>query len=400
MRKAGKQFDKFSQSIGERLFKEGKTEHSSAFRDLEQDIELRTRGMERLALASSTYIRSTGKKSKSEDPETSDGGKVLPGEGLGLVMISFGEQLGRDSDYGKSLVQMGRAKCKIAAIQDSYVQEIGEGYLAGLERAMDQIKDYQSLRKKLDSRRLAMDAATKRAASSKKDNRALEEEVRTSKARYDETQEDVEARMATIYESEGSYLDDLNSFLEAEVSFIDRYRDALVEAKNSLGSTSSSSRPSLPQRRPTLPSSSSRPRSSPPHQNDDPDDEPTPAISGNRARSNSTKSGDGKEKKSLFGSLRSKKSSTPRKDTWGALSEDQDGLSGRRGEDESEEEERERERERENGRPEVSALSAGNRSRSFSSATVMMGSSLTPAPGFPRRNTTPMRMETGEKTVR
>lgn len=43
--------------------------------------------------------------------------------------------------------------------------------------------------------------------------------------------------MRTIYESEPTYHDDLNGFLDAEVAFIDRYREALMEAKNAVGLT-------------------------------------------------------------------------------------------------------------------------------------------------------------------
>lgn len=75
---------------------------------------------------------------------------------------------------GKSLVGLGRAKCRVAAMQASFLDELQETYLAGLgedcksllrsasklrstapfpDRALEQTKDYAALRKKLDSRR-------------------------------------------------------------------------------------------------------------------------------------------------------------------------------------------------------------------------------------------------------
>ena len=245
----------------------------------------------------------------------------------------------------------------------------------------------------------------------------------------DECQEDVEARMTTIYESEATYQDDLNGFLDAEVAYIDRYREALMEAKNAVGGsyvqpppslwavcpsmlTSPSlpppsrslapSRPSLPQRRSLIPPPANDRRRSSPSSDPEPLAPPPSSSSflGSRARSNSTKSGDGKdptaaaaqkEKKSLFGSLGRKKSGlTPKRgatSSWGALDEDGDGardgmVNGRGGSSEEDEDERPR-------------SSGGNRNRSFSSATVVQsgsggefgGGGGRAAPGFPRRNT-------------
>lgn len=84
---------------------------------------------------------------------------------------------------GEALVNLGRAQCKVAAVQDRFHEDLASSYLDGLERNLAGLKDYQAARKKLDSRRLAMDAAAKRLATSKKQDRGLEEEVRVSRAR-------------------------------------------------------------------------------------------------------------------------------------------------------------------------------------------------------------------------
>lgn len=87
-------------------------------------------------------------------------------------------------------------------VQDEYASRIGEGYILGMENALAVVQDYQALRKKLDSRRyvlpepvcgnansidspprLALDAATRKLNSSKKDSRALEDEVESAQAR-------------------------------------------------------------------------------------------------------------------------------------------------------------------------------------------------------------------------
>lgn len=53
--------------------------------------------------------------------------------------------------------------------------------------------------------RLTMDAAQKRLMTSKKTNPLLEEEVRVAKARFEETQEDVQMRMESISQNEDVY---------------------------------------------------------------------------------------------------------------------------------------------------------------------------------------------------
>lgn len=85
---------------------------------------------------------------------------------------------------GEALNNLGRAQCKIAHAQDEFLNSLSSAYLEGIDRTHGTLKDYQASRKKLDSRRLAMDAAVKRMQNSKKkEDRGLEEEVRVAKAR-------------------------------------------------------------------------------------------------------------------------------------------------------------------------------------------------------------------------
>ncbi|CED85366.1 Lysophosphatidic acid acyltransferase endophilin/SH3GL, involved in synaptic vesicle formation [Phaffia rhodozyma] len=303
-KKAGKQIDKFSQWTGEKLFKEEKTQHSRAFQDLETEVELKRKAVERLSQTSAAYLKSITKREKIEAPELqTDGSKVLLIEHVGLTMVHFGTELGLRSSYGQRLLEIGRAQCKIAAVQERYAEELIAGFLSGLERSTEEMKDYSAARKKLESRRLAMDAAQKRQLTSKKSSPALDEEVRVARARFDETQEDVEMRMEEISQNEGAYLDDLNGFLQAQVSFLDQQRDVLVELQDSLGSSSYAA--STPYHSSAAPKKVSNAAARAAMFA-----EPVFASASekniNRSRSNSTKSQTDNEKKSLFGSLRKK----------------------------------------------------------------------------------------------
>jgi hypothetical protein len=65
----------------------------------------------------------------------------------------------------------------------------------------------------------------------KKEDFRVEEELRSQKAKYEESSEDVFRRMQDIKESEVEMVQDLTSFLEAELTYYDRCREILLNVK-------------------------------------------------------------------------------------------------------------------------------------------------------------------------
>ena len=65
----------------------------------------------------------------------------------------------------------------------------------------------------------------------KKEDFRTEEELRSQKAKYEETSEDVYRRMEDIKEAEADSVDDLGAFLDAELSYFDRCREVLLQLK-------------------------------------------------------------------------------------------------------------------------------------------------------------------------
>ncbi|GJE93015.1 hypothetical protein PsYK624_091740 [Phanerochaete sordida] len=235
---ASKQLGKLRQWAGEALAVRDKTTLSEEFKELEHDVELRRRGLWRMHVAAQDYHHALSKKKISEAVETDE--KLLPIDALGVVMIQHGEEFGDDSAFGTSLVSMGRAHCQIATLQESFSVLLHETYLASLQRAEDDIKEYQSQRKKLDSRRLAYDAAVtklEKIRSHKKEKEKerveAEDEYEVAKSRYEECAEDVRVRMYAIQENEIDQLRDLTSFLDTEVHFVEQYLDVLNQVKAS-----------------------------------------------------------------------------------------------------------------------------------------------------------------------
>ena len=54
---------------------------------------------------------------------------------------------------GQVLVTFGRAFCNVATAQEALGRSLGSSLIVGLQRFLDQIKDYEAERKKLETRR-------------------------------------------------------------------------------------------------------------------------------------------------------------------------------------------------------------------------------------------------------
>lgn len=50
-------------------------------------------------------------------------------------------------------MSFGRAHCKIATLQEAFAMDLQASYLMSIARMEDEIKEYQTQRKKLESRR-------------------------------------------------------------------------------------------------------------------------------------------------------------------------------------------------------------------------------------------------------
>ncbi|KAH7096170.1 BAR-domain-containing protein [Auriculariales sp. MPI-PUGE-AT-0066] len=231
---AGKQLGKFRQWAGEMIaFSKEKTTLTDEFLELENDVELRRIGGDKVLHAASTGYHAYLLKKKTSEA-LDDPAKVAPGEALGLVMINHGEEFGEDSAFGQSLVKYGRAHLKLAALQETYAGALAEGFINNIERTMDDITEYQAQRKKLDSRRLTYDAALTKASKQykkEKEQKEAEQEVATAKERYDEVSEEVQSRMIAIQENEVQQWQDLTAFLDMQLKFANDYVTIMQDLK-------------------------------------------------------------------------------------------------------------------------------------------------------------------------
>ncbi|KAI9632053.1 uncharacterized protein MKK02DRAFT_21407 [Dioszegia hungarica] len=246
-RKAMKQLGKVTQWTQEKkVFSGEKTQLSSEFQEFEREVDVKRVGIERLHATSMPFFENITKLKTSADPNAGKD-KVLLTEALGLVMIDYGGDL-KDA-FGDALAKYGRTRCKMAIAQEEFGGRLRENYIAGMERSIDAVNEYKTFRKKLDSRRLALDSAISKLNSSKKekDQRGLELEVEMARERFDEVSEETTGRMEVIQGEQEQQFGELADLLEAELEYFAKCKDLLEELRDSWPSgsaaASSSNRP-------------------------------------------------------------------------------------------------------------------------------------------------------------
>lgn len=232
-----KKIDRAFQWAGEKMGSESKTTMSDDFKQLETEMALRFDGMERLQKSMSVYVKWLGRRAEPSD----DREKGLPVSFLGRTMISHGEEFAPDSEFGNTLISMGRANERVAAMQENFVSDATSTWLESLERSLAMMKEYQASRKKLENRRLAYDATMTKVQKARRDDFRIEEELRTAKAKYEESSEDVVRRMQDIRDAEVDSVRDLTQFLDAELDYHERCAEELRRVRKSWPSASGSS---------------------------------------------------------------------------------------------------------------------------------------------------------------
>ena len=93
-----KKLDRFKQWAGERMGGEVKTNTTDNFKALEQEMDLRHQGMEKMQQSMSIYMKAVSKKAELEKKE-----KTLPIAYLGSTMITHADDFEHDAQYGQCL---------------------------------------------------------------------------------------------------------------------------------------------------------------------------------------------------------------------------------------------------------------------------------------------------------
>ncbi|CRG87112.1 Meiotically up-regulated gene 137 protein [Talaromyces islandicus] len=224
-----KKLDRFKQWAGERMGGEARTNVSDDFKAMETEMNLRHDGMDKMHRSTTAYVKAISKRTEGEDKE-----KTLPIAHLGSVMIQHGEDFDSSNDFGQALILTGRAHERLARVQESYSVQATTTWLEALERNLASMKEYQNARKKLETRRLAYDTSLAKMQKAKKEDFRVEEELRTQKVKYEETNDDIYRRMIDIQNSDGDNLADLTALVDAELDYHERCREVLLQLRNEM----------------------------------------------------------------------------------------------------------------------------------------------------------------------
>ena len=125
----------------------------------------------------------------------------------------------------------GRTQERLARTQENYIVSATSSWLESLERALVQMKEYQGARKKLETRRLAYDTSLAKMQKAKKEDFRNEEELRSQRAKYEETEDDVVRRMQDLRDTDPESVADLGSFLDAQLAYHEKCREALLQLR-------------------------------------------------------------------------------------------------------------------------------------------------------------------------
>ncbi|KTW25931.1 hypothetical protein T552_03205 [Pneumocystis carinii B80] len=129
--------------------------------------------------------------------------------------------------------------------QERLIDGISNSVLESMERSLVQFKDFHAARKKLESRRLSYDSVSNRFIKAKKEDSRIEEELRATKAKYEEACESIYSRIYSIQQAEATQLNDLTLLLDLEFRYYERcyiiiqnLKESWAEINNAYGASS------------------------------------------------------------------------------------------------------------------------------------------------------------------
>ncbi|XP_032749196.1 endophilin-A3 isoform X4 [Rattus rattus] len=148
---------------------------------------------------------------------------------LGDCMLKYGRELGEDSAFGNSLVEVGEALKLMAEVKDSLDINVKQTFIDPLQLLQDKdLKEIGHHLRKLEGRRLDYDYKKKRVG------KIPEEEVRQAVEKFEESKELAERSMFNFLENDVEQVSQLAVFVEAALDYHRQSTDILQELQNKL----------------------------------------------------------------------------------------------------------------------------------------------------------------------
>lgn len=230
MASIGKKFGQFKQWTGEKIGSTQKTELSQEFKQLEMETDARIDYTEQLVASLDAYLKSITKLRDIHNIK----GKKTPVEALAISMLSYAQRIPSQSQYSKTLLATGDAYDRIVLQQTSLGETLRDSLLTTLQRNLNDIKDYQNSRSKMEKRRLDLDAKLNKMYKSKKENPELEEETRIAQNKYEESLQDISYKMSKLAENELEQQEGVFILLDAQFKYYEECLKLVSKARSQL----------------------------------------------------------------------------------------------------------------------------------------------------------------------
>lgn len=98
-----------------------------------------------------------------------------------------------------------------------------------IDALLNETNEFEKLRKKLKNRRLDYDANNNKLQKNRKEDPALEENVKTTKFKYEETLQKLEVMMISVSKQESELIDPFINFMEFQIKF---YNNCLMTSES------------------------------------------------------------------------------------------------------------------------------------------------------------------------
>ncbi|KAL9548187.1 hypothetical protein MBANPS3_005802 [Mucor bainieri] len=223
-----KNIGKLKQWTGERFGSAKTTLQTEDFQRLEVETERKRVAYEKLH--ASALIMHTQLLKRKISPEDNKS-KRLPNDIVGVCMSNYGNEFTDDSPLGIAMMNFGQAQSRLASYQEDYADTMKSGYMEKLDEGLAHFKEYQALRKKLESRRLDYDSKLGRLQKSKKEKPDLEQEMQAAKMKYEDSEYDVIQKMALLQEFEDEHCEALENLLQIQFEYFTRSLEALNDVR-------------------------------------------------------------------------------------------------------------------------------------------------------------------------
>ncbi|KAF9426968.1 hypothetical protein BGZ94_005716 [Podila epigama] len=209
-----KNIGKLKQWTGEKMGKSQKGRMDEDYHTLTNETEAKRIALEKVNEASQAYLKAMSKRVEGDDKH-----KGLAVETFGMSMSAQSYTMREGSAYRTALQRMGDAHQNIGAAQSELISRFGSSYLECLERGQAQMKEYQALQKKMQSRRADYDNKLAKVQKAKKEKPEWEEEMQAAKAKYEETRENLLNLMAIINDTQDENVASLKAFYDAQLAY-------------------------------------------------------------------------------------------------------------------------------------------------------------------------------------